>query len=150
MKMVSELVAQSNLPSVLEHDLERAFPDLLKFDSTSEMEKSVVYQSVKSEVEKILNAIVQENFTPDATGEVQTTIRALAWNLERGSRFNGIANVLKNHAQLKDKDLLQLTELDYGMARSGNRFVARELAEELKLNYVFRHPIERVSVIEFQ
>jgi endonuclease/exonuclease/phosphatase family metal-dependent hydrolase len=30
-----------------------------------------------------------------------------------------------------------LTELDYGMARSGNRFVAQELARALKLNYAF-------------
>jgi endonuclease/exonuclease/phosphatase family metal-dependent hydrolase len=44
---------------------------------------------------------------------------------------------LKNHPQLKDRDVLLLTELDYGMARSGNRFVARELAHELHLNYAF-------------
>ncbi len=30
-----------------------------------------------------------------------------------------------------------MTELDYGMARSGNRFVAQELAKNLKLNYAF-------------
>jgi len=30
-----------------------------------------------------------------------------------------------------------LPELDYGMARSGNRFVAQELASELGLNYAF-------------
>lgn len=33
--------------------------------------------------------------------------------------------------------MLLLTELDYGMARSQNRFVARDLAEELNLNYAF-------------
>ena len=33
--------------------------------------------------------------------------------------------------------MLLLTELDYGMARTGNRFVARELARALKLNYAF-------------
>jgi hypothetical protein len=38
---------------------------------------------------------------------------------------------------LRKKDLLLLTELDYGMARSGNRFVARELAQKLELNYAF-------------
>ena len=31
--------------------------------------------------------------------------------------------------ELKDKDVLLLTELDHGMARSGNRFVAQEIAE---------------------
>ncbi len=60
-----------------------------------------------------------------------------AWNIERGNRFAGIVNALKNHEDLKDKDLLLLTELDYGMARSENRFVAQELAKELKMNYAF-------------
>ncbi|HYY59646.1 MAG TPA: endonuclease/exonuclease/phosphatase family protein, partial [Pyrinomonadaceae bacterium] len=34
-------------------------------------------------------------------------------------------------------DVLLLTELDYGMARSDNLFVAREIAVSLGLNYVF-------------
>ena len=59
------------------------------------------------------------------------------WNIERGRIFEGILDALKNHEQLKDKDLYLLTELDYGMARSGNRFVAQEIAKELKLNYAF-------------
>ena len=100
------------------------------------MAKSAVYQSVKPEVERILNAVVQEDFAPE-TLEKTETVRALAWNIERGNRFEGIVEALKNHPQLKDRDVLLLTELDYGMARSGNRFVARELARELKLNYAF-------------
>lgn len=127
-------------PAVLDHQLEQIFPDLLKFDSTVEMEKSAVYESVKAEVEKILNAVVQENFAPpdaSAVDNLPKMISAVAWNIERGNRFAGIVDALKNHEQLKNKDLLLLTELDYGMARSGNRFVARELARELKLNYAF-------------
>ncbi len=135
--MIAETTLQTNnSPAVLEHHLERAFPDLLKYESTAEMEKSAVYQIVKTEVEKILNAIVQENYAPDIF-EKSDVIRALAWNIERGNQFDGIVEALKNHAQLKNKDLLLLTELDYGMARSGNRFVARELARKLELNYAF-------------
>ncbi len=59
--------------------------------------------------------------------QVLTFVR-LAWNIESGNRFEGIVDALKNHARLKEKDVLLLTELDYGMARSGNRFVAQELA----------------------
>lgn len=109
---------------------------MLKFESTPEMENSAVYQSIKLEVERILNAVVRENFAPE-TFEKTDTVRALAWNIERGNRFEGIVEALKNHPQLKDRDVLLLTELDYGMARSGNRFVARELAQQLKLNYAF-------------
>ncbi|MDQ3800300.1 MAG: endonuclease/exonuclease/phosphatase family protein [Acidobacteriota bacterium] len=134
--MVSVISSQAETPGVLEHQLNDFFPELLKFDSTKELEKSAVYQEIKPEVERILNAVAQENFAPQ-TFEKAETVRALAWNIERGNRFEGIVEALKNHPQLKDRDVLLLTELDYGMARSGNRFVARELAQQLKLNYAF-------------
>ncbi|MDQ6785535.1 MAG: endonuclease/exonuclease/phosphatase family protein, partial [Acidobacteriota bacterium] len=134
--MFAETIAREDAPSILDHDLEKYFPVLLEFESTAELEKSAVYREIKLEVERILSAVVQENFAPQ-TFEKSETVGALAWNIERGNRFDGIVAALKNHAQLKNKDLLLLTELDYGMARSANRFVARELAEELKLNYAF-------------
>lgn len=138
--MVSNTDFRAASLAVLDHQLDRFFPELLKFESTAELEKSAVYQNIKPEVERILNAVVQENFAPQpkprATGS-NGKISALAWNIERGNRFAGIVEALKNHADLKGKDLLLLTELDYGMARSGNRFVARELARELRLNYAF-------------
>lgn len=130
---------RDNSPKNLEHDLNQYFPELLKFDSIEETEKSAVYQKIKPTVERILNAVVQENFSEYSRSEnlKTNTISALAWNIERGNIFEGIVDALKNHDGLKDKDLLLLTELDYGMARSKNRFVAQELARELKLNYAF-------------
>lgn len=137
--MVTEISSQTHSPAVLDHNLESVFPELLKFNSTPEMEKSPVYQRAKSQVERIINAVVCENFSEKKieNAEKTETVRALAWNIERGCRYAGIEAALKNHPQLKDKDLLLLTELDYGMARSGNRFVAQDLAKNLKLNYAF-------------
>jgi endonuclease/exonuclease/phosphatase family metal-dependent hydrolase len=134
--MNAETSLRTNSPAILDHDLEKYFPELLKFKSSAELKKSVVYQKIKSQVERILNAVVQEDFAPEVF-EKSETIRALAWNVERGNRFDGIIEAFKNHEQLKQRDLLLLTELDYGMARSGNRFVARDLAKELNLNYAF-------------
>jgi endonuclease/exonuclease/phosphatase family metal-dependent hydrolase len=134
----------SSDPSVLDHDLARHFPELLKFESTPEMESSELYERIRPEVERILNAVVVEHLRNDAAQEIPKSkiqnpkcIRALAWNIERGNIFEGIVDALQHHDELKDKDLLLLTELDYGMARSGNRFVAREIAERLNLNYAF-------------
>ncbi|MEP6703386.1 MAG: endonuclease/exonuclease/phosphatase family protein, partial [Acidobacteriota bacterium] len=128
-------------PTILDHDLAKHFPDLLKFESTPELEASEVYGEILSEVDRILNAVVQENLaTPtDPKSEIQNpkSVAALAWNIERGSIFEGIVKALKNHPQLNHKDVLLLTELDYGMARSGNRFVAREIAQALQMNYAF-------------
>lgn len=130
----SVLTKQS--PKILDHDLNQFFPELLKFNSTEETEKSEVYKKLKPTVERILSSVVQENFAPKPN-EDKDFVSAAAWNIERGSVFEGILDALENHPQLKNKDLYLLTELDYGMARSGNRFVARELAENLKLNYAF-------------
>jgi len=145
----------------LDHDLAKHFPELLKFESTREMEASALYKKIKPEVDRILNAIVSEDLSvpppvgggltqgteittdsdahlqPPATAGGTDTVMVLAWNIERGIMLDGIIDALKTHGDLKDKDLLLLTELDYGMARSSNRFVAREVARALNLNYAF-------------
>jgi endonuclease/exonuclease/phosphatase family metal-dependent hydrolase len=121
---------------VLEHGLRKFFPELLKFESTAEMEASGLYATIKPEVDRILNAIVLWETSAPA-GSPLRHVSAVAWNIERGSRFYGIVHALKNHPQLKDRDILFLTELDYGMARSGNRFVAKELGDALQMNFAF-------------
>jgi endonuclease/exonuclease/phosphatase family metal-dependent hydrolase len=131
-------VSLSQAPSILDHNLTEHFSRLAAFESTSELEKSSLYQQLKSQIELILNSIASENFASRVRPQNKDKIvRALAWNIERGIQLPGIVDALENHADLRDRDLLLLTELDYGMARSGNRFVAREIAQKLKLNYVF-------------
>ena len=135
-------VAQTGPPELLDHDLNRYFPELLKLESSDELEASSVYNEIRKEAEHILNSVVAETRISVSAMEpiemdVDQAIRALAWNLERGIRFDGIVDALNNHVDLKDKDVLLLTELDYGMARSGNRFVAQKLADQLNLNYAF-------------
>lgn len=66
--MVSEAVLQKNPPAVLDHDLRRHFPDLLKFESTKELEKSALYREIQPEVERILNAVVQEDLRDEGKG----------------------------------------------------------------------------------
>ncbi|CAN5581085.1 hypothetical protein BH24ACI3_BH24ACI3_15730 [soil metagenome] len=130
-------------PGILDHKLDRHFAELLKFESTAEMEASALWAEIRKDAERVLNAVVVEqdervdaekNPVAIAPG---SDIRALAWNIERGNVFDGIVDALKNHDGLKDKDVLLLTELDHGMARSGNRFVAQEIARSLGMNYAF-------------
>src|SRR4051812_39778366 len=109
--MASSIAIEARRADVLEHDLQQCFPELLKFESTPEMEASDLYQRIKSEVERILNAVVISE--PPAVTKDSDKISVLAWNIERGSRFDGIVDSLKNHPQLRDRDLLLLTELDY-------------------------------------
>ncbi len=138
-------------PEVLDHDLNQYFPELLEFHSTREMEASELYRRIRPEVERVLDAVVVEHMAEREPKESDGTVRALAWNLERGTRLDGILRSLREHPQLRDKDVLLLTELDHGMARSGNRFVARELAEGLGLNYAFAPvyiPLQKGSGVE--
>jgi endonuclease/exonuclease/phosphatase family metal-dependent hydrolase len=59
------------------------------------------------------------------------------WNIERGSRLEGIIDALNDHPLLRFADLLLLNELDIGMARSANRDIAGELSRALSAHAVF-------------
>jgi len=146
-------------PSILGHDLNRYFPELLKFDSTAELERSALWKKIGPEANRILDSVVvgesevqRARFTAFERDRSRTlNLRALAWNVERGIRYEGIANALKTDERLRGLDVLLLSELDYGMARSGNRFVAKELAEVLGLNWAFAPiyiPLQKGSGVE--
>lgn len=60
-------------------------------------------------------------------------LRIAVFNAERGTHFEGIRDLLRREAA----DVVLLSEVDWGMARSGNRHVARELAAALGMSYAF-------------
>ncbi|HVN85811.1 MAG TPA: endonuclease/exonuclease/phosphatase family protein [Candidatus Binatia bacterium] len=68
---------------------------------------------------------------------VARSLHVVAFNAERGSRFDGISALLTHHPALGGADVVLLSEVDWGMARSDNRHVARDLADALRLGYVF-------------
>jgi endonuclease/exonuclease/phosphatase family metal-dependent hydrolase len=117
------------------HDLHPHIPSLLDFHSTKSLEESELYRELKPRILKVLNSYELETLAPPAPAEPY--YRAVAWNIERGMRFEEIIHFLKNHPVLSTADILLITEADLGMARSGNRNVAREIAEKLKMNYFF-------------
>lgn len=127
--------AQIGPPEILDHQLNQYFADLLKIESTRELAASPILEKVRDDATRILNAVVVSgNSKGLAEGG---SISAVAWNIERGIVFAGIKDALTGDPRLAAKDLYLLTELDHGMARSGNRFVAGELAEAMGVNYAF-------------
>jgi endonuclease/exonuclease/phosphatase family metal-dependent hydrolase len=64
-------------------------------------------------------------------------VRAIHWNIEHGNRYSEIERALVAHPQLEHADLVFLNEVDLGMARSGNRDVAGDLAAALGLHGVW-------------
>jgi endonuclease/exonuclease/phosphatase family metal-dependent hydrolase len=128
-------------PVALDHELQPFFPELARFPSTPALEASPLYATLRPEIERVLGSIVQESFAPDVAGlndfRKSRSIRATAWNIERGKRLPGILSALGADPSMRESDVLLLTELDYGMARTRNQFVAREVASALGLNYAF-------------
>lgn len=123
-----------------DHTLAPHFPALAEFDSTKTLAASSLYQQLRPEIERVLGHVVQRDFAPAETRTRATgasIVRATAWNIERGKRLASIKRVLREHPVLRASDVLLLTELDYGMARTGNADVAREIAGTLGMNYAF-------------
>src|SRR5262249_56268686 len=65
--------------------------------------------------------------TPYAAGAADR-VRLAQWNIEHGNQFDAIERALMTHPDLAAADIVTLNEVDLGMARSGNRDVAGELA----------------------
>lgn len=95
-----------------------------------------LYHSLAPRIEDLLNHVHQSDFRA-ADAPAQTRYRAVAWNIERGSRFEQQVDALQRDPRLAGCDLLLITEADAGMARSGNRMVAEELARALGMAQVF-------------
>jgi endonuclease/exonuclease/phosphatase family metal-dependent hydrolase len=120
----------------LDHDLSPFLEELSKFSSSSELEKSELFSKLRPQIEHVLGTIVGGNFADGPAGH-RPSVRATAWNIERGIEFEGILSILREHPVISASDVFLVTELDHGMARSHNRQVSHDLARELQLNYVF-------------
>ena len=112
------------------------FPELASCRSTPELLASSAYQEVKPAADRVLGTTESGCFAGPAA-PAKPSYRIVAWNLERGIQYDGQIQSLRTHPYLSTADIYLLTETDVGMARSGNRNVARDLARDLGLNYAF-------------
>ena len=110
------------------------FSEFARCNSTSELEALSLYASLEPLVREVLDHADVGDFTRSAA-PARPQYRLVAWNLERGIQFSGQLEALRSDPYLREADALLLTETDVGMARSGNRAVAQELARELGLHY---------------
>jgi endonuclease/exonuclease/phosphatase family metal-dependent hydrolase len=60
-------------------------------------------------------------------------IKIVSWNIAQGRRYELIRDTL----QSLDADVYLLQEVDMGVRRSGHRSIAKDLADDLGLNWVF-------------
>src|SRR3712207_1877687 len=88
---------KSSPAATLAHGLGPHFADLARFDSTPALEASELYRRLRPEVERLLSAVECDDFTPSLYRPAREVVRATAWNIERGSRFEGVLEVLAAH-----------------------------------------------------
>ena len=80
-----------------------------------------------------LNCLHQVQLEPPIGVPLKGWVRVAAWNAARGRDLPAAASLLRRCRA----DLLLLSELDWGMARTGNADVPRALAESLETGYGF-------------
>jgi endonuclease/exonuclease/phosphatase family metal-dependent hydrolase len=123
-------------PLAFDQSIRPFLQDFARFETIQELERSGLYRKLKPEIDRVLGHTWQEQFAAP-NQQASGSIRVVAWNIERGLRLEGIIEVLREHPSLRNSDVILLSELDWGMARTHNRFVAREIASALRMNYAF-------------
>lgn len=126
----------NEISRLLKEEIAPHFPRWLRCRSSPQLEADPVYVSLADKIRAVLGHCDRGDFTR-ATAPGRPRYRILAWNLERGIRFNAQLEAFRSHPYLKTCDVLLLTETDVGMARSSNRAVAQTLARELEMHYAF-------------
>ncbi|HYR89642.1 MAG TPA: endonuclease/exonuclease/phosphatase family protein [Terriglobia bacterium] len=127
---------RSAVPATFDQSFRPLLEELARFETTRALESSLLYRKVKSEIDRLLSHTWYEEFEVSAPA-ASNSIRAVGWNIERGICLEGVIRVLQEHPSMSEADVLFLSELDWGMARTGNRFIAREIASSLRMNYAF-------------
>jgi endonuclease/exonuclease/phosphatase family metal-dependent hydrolase len=110
--------------------------ELRRFTTFNELRRSDLYRRRRARIKRLL----QEPFIYEAAGaraRLRSFLRVVQWNVERGTRLEGIIEALNGHPVLRFADLLLLSELDCGMVRSANRNVALELSRALSAHAIY-------------
>jgi endonuclease/exonuclease/phosphatase family metal-dependent hydrolase len=81
------------------------------------------------------------SFLPPGSPSVPETIRIVSWNINRGLQLDGVIGFLRSAAA----DLILLQETDVNAWRTKHRNIAREIAQALRMNYVFGREFEELT-----
>lgn len=109
---------------------------LRPFQRLDELKASRFYAQHGVELASLLGT-PQTGGAPQSSGPAPDALRIVQWNIEKGLRFQGIAEQLATNPELSNADVIFINEVDVGMARTGNRHVARDLAEWLDFEWAF-------------
>ena len=119
----------------IEHQLAPHYAALRAFANRRALERSELWGRIRGEVERVTTAVEQGD--AEVASLAGRPLRFVAWNVQRGARFDSILGALRDDPGLAAADFVLLSEIDCGLGRSANRNVARELAQALGMSYAF-------------
>ena len=124
----------------LDHDFAEALAHISRIRRRRKLRRDPVYQRIRPQLERVLRGF-EWNLEPTLGTQLTTrrpgSVRVVAWNVERGKKFEGLCSLLRTDPELRDADVVLLTEVDIGMGRTHNRNVPKEIAAALGMGYVF-------------
>lgn len=121
----------------VEHEIRAHYRALRAIRTRKALERSALWAEIAGEVQRVLEGVERgDRASVAAPGSRARTLRAVAWNIQRGARLDDLRRAVAA-PRFADADLFLLSEVDIGLGRSGNRNVARELAEALGMSYAF-------------
>ena len=126
----------------VEHAIQAHYRALRAIRTRKALEESALWAEIGGEVKRVLEGVERGDRAPAAVapaaarGSRSRQLRAVAWNIQRGARLDDLRGAVAA-PPFADADLFLLSEVDVGLGRSGNRNVARELAETLGMSYAF-------------
>jgi len=124
------------MPVTFGQNVRLCLQELACFETTKALEESPAYRGLEAEIGAVLSHVWREELAGSAVKNKEP-IEVVAWNIERGIKVDAIIHMLRAHPELQSADVLLLSEADWGMARTNNRFIARDIAAALGLNYAF-------------
>ena len=121
---------------LLTHALAPHYETLRRIPNRRVLEKSELFQTVRPDLERILNGVERCDAVPSPS-QFGDRLKVVAWNIQRGQKLESLIRAFERDENLAQADVLLLCEVDCGMARSHNRNVARSLADRLNMSYAF-------------
>jgi endonuclease/exonuclease/phosphatase family metal-dependent hydrolase len=110
---------------------------LRRFERLAELRASRFYAAHRDALDRLLATPLEGGPAASVLAAPPAALRIVHWNIEKGLRLDGIERQLEAHPGLERADVIMLNEVDLGMARSGNCYVARELGERLGMHWAF-------------
>jgi endonuclease/exonuclease/phosphatase family metal-dependent hydrolase len=106
--------------------------ELTRYRTLIELRSAPDWPALEARLVRVLSTMRRyEPSSPPTESDDPSTVRAVHWNIEHGNWYDQIERALLTHPQLKNADLLMFNEIDFGMARAGNRDVTDDLATAL-------------------